>query len=110
MPESGTEQSVAGRGEDVVEGLDEEIGVFALEDEGWPDLQHISGRAGRADQYPPFAHCPSDLARAPGCGCTGLLVDELGAEQETFAPDVPDERVMLRECHEALPEVSADLR
>src|SRR6266516_6715981 len=68
-------RGLAGRGEDVVKGLEEEVGVFALEHEGWPDLQHISGRAGRADQYPPFAHCLGNPARAPGCGCTGLLVD-----------------------------------
>src|SRR5258708_33966795 len=71
---SGTGQSARRRGEDVVEGLEEEVGVFALEDEGRPDLQYVSGRAGRADQYPPVAHGLGDPARAPGCGCPGVLV------------------------------------
>ncbi len=103
--------SGAGGGEHVVEGLEEEVGVFALEDKGGPDLQHVSGRAGGTEQYPPFAHCLGHRAGAPGCGSAGrLVIDELDAEQETFAPDVPDDSVAVREFHQAPPEVGAHLR
>ena len=48
-------------------------------------------------------------AGVPSRGPT-RLIDQFDAEQEAFAPDVSDERVAFRECHEALPEVGADFR
>src|SRR5215472_18069913 len=79
--------------ESLVEGVEEEVGVVVPEDQGWPDLEHVSGWAGRVEQYPALAHCLGHLA--------GLLsrwracfIDQFDAEQEAFAPDITDEGVV----------------
>ena len=63
--------------------------MFATEYERGPDLEHVSGRAGRAEQYAPLAqglgHTLGGRSRRP----TGFI-DQFHAQQETFAPDVPD--------------------
>src|SRR5215472_44868 len=85
--------------------------MLALEDEGWPDLQDVSGRAGGAEQYPPFPHCLSNPAGLAGGWHTGRPVgDEIDAEQQALAPDIPDGRVEVRELHQPLTQVRADLR
>ena len=72
--------------------------MFTLEGEGWPDLDDVSGRAGRAEQYPPFPHCFSNPAGVAGSRNAGHpVVDEFDAEQQAFAPDIPDDSMATRE-------------
>jgi len=83
--------------------------VFVLEYQGRPDLEHVSGRAGCAEQYPPFAHSLGHLAGVPSRGPT-RLINQLDAEQKAFAPDIPDQGVAFRERQQALAKVGADSR
>ena len=83
--------------------------MVALEYEGRPDLEHVPGRAGCAEQYAPLAHCLGHFARVPSRGPT-CFIDKFDAEQQAFAPDVPDKGVPFGECQQALPEVGADCR
>jgi uncharacterized damage-inducible protein DinB len=62
----GAPGTASGRRENLVQGLEEEIGVFALEYKGRTDLEHVSGRAGRAEQYSPLAHRLGHVAGVPG--------------------------------------------
>jgi hypothetical protein len=58
----------SGRREGLVEGLEEEVGVLVLEYQGRPDLEHVSGGAGGAEQDPALAHRLGHLAGLPGRG------------------------------------------
>jgi len=71
--------------------------VFVLEDQGRPDFEHVSGWAGRAEQYPALAHRLGHSVGLPGRG-PARLIGQFHAEQETFAPDVPDNGVAFCEC------------
>ena len=37
--------SAGGRGENLPEGVEQQVGVLALEDQRWPDLEHVACRA-----------------------------------------------------------------
>src|SRR5580704_1885491 len=100
---------VSGRRENLVEGLEEKVGVLVLEYQGWPDLENVSSRAGCAQQHATLAHRVGYLAGIPGRRCA-CLVDQFDAEQEALAPDVSDQGVACRECQQAVLEVGADLR
>src|ERR1700745_162126 len=96
------------RRENLIEGLEEEVGVFVLEYQGRPDLEHVPGRAGCAEQYSPLAHRLGYFAGVPG-RWPACLIDQFDAEQEAFAPDVPDQGVASGECQQAAAEVGGDL-
>ena len=83
--------------------------MLVLEYQGRPDLEHVSGRAGCAEQYSPLAHRLGCLAGAPG-RWPARLIDQFDAEQEAFAPDVSDHRMAFGECQQAVAEVGADFR
>src|SRR5215469_14189078 len=85
--------------------------MLASEDEGRPDLQLVSGRAGGAEEYPPVPHCLGNLAGlASGWRAGHPVGDEIDAEQQALAPDIPDGRVEVRELHQPLTQVRANLR
>jgi hypothetical protein len=78
----------------------------SLEDEWGPDLEHVSGRPGRAEQYP--AH---RLGHRAGLICRRrqrlLVLDELDTEQQALAPHIPDESAAVSELRQAFPEATS---
>jgi hypothetical protein len=83
--------------------------VFALEYQGWPDLEDVPGRAGGAEQYAPIAHGLGHFACGPSRR-PARVIGQFDAEQEAFAADVPDQRVPSGEGQQALPEIGTDFR